>query len=206
MVHRCGAGLRTRDTDRTCKHRSLNSAAHQMAYPSGQPVPPRERRGRAGVTRARGACGGPGLCVFCFSVLMGRSNTLTSPSGHVPVLCGCRVASVGTCCPTYLPRALCSPIPASPLALLSAGEGRRPWAVLSAACERPRLIGGGGPGSFWCYQTRASDPKWSGSTWGTMSLTNRETLGILYHSARASALASASASASNETMRSPLRL
>ena len=29
-----------------------------------------------------------GLCVFCFSVLMGRSNTLTSPSGHVPVLCG----------------------------------------------------------------------------------------------------------------------
>ena len=58
-----------------------------------------------------------GLCVFCFSVLMGRSNTLTSPSGHVPVLCGCRVASVGTCYPTYLPRALCSPTPVA---------GRRP--------------------------------------------------------------------------------
>src|SRR5699024_11052178 len=35
----------TRDTDRTCKHRSLNAAAHQMAYPSRQSVPPRERRG-----------------------------------------------------------------------------------------------------------------------------------------------------------------
>ena len=79
----------------------------------------------AGVTRARGACGGPGLCVFCFSVLMGRSNTLTSPSGLARSFAGCRVASVGTCCPTYLPRALCSPIPASPLAQLSAGEGRR---------------------------------------------------------------------------------
>ena len=92
----------------------------------------------AGVTRARGACGGPGLCVFCFSVLMGRSNTLTSPSGLARSFAGCRVASVGTVCPTYLPRALCSPIPASPLAQLSAGEGRRPWAVLSAACESPR--------------------------------------------------------------------
>ena len=50
----------------------------------------------------------PGLCVFCFSVLMGRSNTLTSPSGLARSFAGCRVASVGTVCPTYLPRALFS--------------------------------------------------------------------------------------------------
>ena len=105
----------------------------------------------AGVTRARGACGGPGLCVFCFSVLMGRSNTLTSPSGLARSFAGCRVASVGTVCPTYLPRALCSPIPVA---------GRRPEAVLSAACERPHharqwggsllaAIGGERPAIFW---------------------------------------------------------
>ena len=29
----------------------------------------------------------------------------------------------------------------------------------------------GGRDSFWCYQTRASDPKWSGSMQETMSLT-----------------------------------
>ena len=170
----------TRDTDRTCKHRSLNSAAHQMAYPSVQPVPPRERHG---------LCRGHSCS---WRVWWSRSLE-AGPSRPA----GCRVVSVGTICPTCLPRALCSPIPVA---------GRWPEAVLSAACKRPRLIGGGGPGSFWCYQTRASDSKWSGSTWGTMPLTNRETLGILYHSARASALASASASASNETMRSPLRL
>ena len=49
----------------------------------------------------------------------------------------CRVASVGTCCPTYLPRALFSYV--------------------------PRANRAGVRGSFWRYQTRASDPKWSGS-------------------------------------------
>ena len=63
----------------------------------------------------------PGLCVFCFSVLMGRSNTLTSPSGLARSFAGCRVASVGTCCPTYLPRALCSP---RSLARVSGGGAR----------------------------------------------------------------------------------
>src|SRR5690606_37090272 len=35
----------------------------------------------AGVAPAYGRGSDSGLCVFCFSVLMGRSNTLTSPSG-----------------------------------------------------------------------------------------------------------------------------
>ena len=38
-----------------------------------------------------------------------------------PVPCWCRVASVGTCCPTYLPRALCSP---RSLARVSGGGAR----------------------------------------------------------------------------------
>ena len=46
---------------------------------------------------------------------------------------GCRVVTVGTCCPTYLPRALFS-------------------------CG-PRANRAGVRGSFWCYQTRADASK-----------------------------------------------
>ena len=69
----------------------------------------------------------------------------------------CRATSVGTGCPTYLPRALFS-------------------------CG-PRANRAGGRGSFWCYQTRASVSKWSGSMQETMSLTIRtklsQVLGVL---------------------------
>ena len=107
----------------------------------------------AGVTRARGACGGPGLVCRCWVLLCWAVSRRTA---------------LFSCC--------------------------------------PRANRAGVRGSFWCYQTRASDSKWSGSVQETMSLTNGGSLLFLYHSARASSAASASAIASKETRYFPSRL
>ena len=131
----------------------------------------------AGVTRARGACGGPGLV--------------------------CRAVSAGTICPAYPPRALCSPIPVAgrrPEAVLSAackrprqsrmtpgnnvGPGNRtatgaparfgsasPWGGGFRHAIIPRANRAGGRGSFWCYQTRASDLSSLALGWGPSPFT-----------------------------------
>src|SRR5690606_1242464 len=97
MVHTCGAGLRARSRIRTytgllpTDFESVSSTSSGMrACRVGGPGCSRMAPTRAGVAHACGmgsvapAYGrgsDSGLCVFCFSVLMGRSNTLTSPSG-----------------------------------------------------------------------------------------------------------------------------
>src|SRR5699024_320309 len=50
------------------------------------------------------------------------------------------------------------------------------WLSLDRQAIIPRANRAGGRGSFWCYQTRASVSKWSGSMQETMSLSIRRKL------------------------------